>query len=599
LKSHPEFKREHFSGMSDTDDPDRIPDDEASFLLNGICDPTGKVTKWPGTYPVTMASELGVASTDGKAKVHCASRFRGKTGIQRAVAIVGGTMLRTGPNNIYQSWVPITFPTETSTPVLDRVAEFVFRNRYCYHQNGVDLPFRVKMEEDDGSAPTTLAEILGLPAPLTCGEGGSEAAGTRFPANRRTGYAMTFVYGDRGESGPSPIMSFTPAADAVSQTLQDLPLGPTGVTARRLYRTKIGHGKIVPTSASWEIDTILPLELFFLAELTNTGTTFADTNEDSAHDYSRRLPPPRPMVPVSKYQKVHQDRIVWANLIEHPWVMSVASIESNGALTAAAISISNTGNGTITLKHNIGAGLVTIITVANYKTKSLKTIQTEIMTTWSNQYGGGGSGSNFVARVLPGVDRDRTYRFKEVTDRSIYKNDNVFHMEAIDDTSDAVVVDGQERFPNRVMFSNLAYPEEINPLNFVDVSRHDVYPITGTFRDDYTFGIMTENDIWLLTGSFSVNPETFAPDFSLARSQSEHGSFCTRPDAIAQTPGGLIFVAKDGLRLFRGQNSTRFGRQIRRRLMERILIEPRARENLCMLYESGRLYIAFAGREVA
>ena len=71
------------------------------------------------------------------------------------------------------------------------------------------------------------------------------------------------------------------------------------------------------------------------------------------------------------------------------------------------------------------------------------------------------------------------------------------------------------------------------------------------------------------------------------------------PDAIAPTPDGFIFVAKDGLRIFQGQSSRRFGRDIKRRLMERILVEPRARDNLSMAYENGILYIAYAGMEVA
>ena len=602
MKNHAVRSWPAFGGMSDTDPDDRIAEHELALNLNAVCDPTGRIVPWSSIYPVTPGSNLGVTATGVKAKVHCASRFRGKNAQGRAVAIVGSGMYRTGPNNIYQTWVPITFPTAYSTPALDRAAAFVFRNRYCYHQNGVDMPFRVLMENDDLSSPKTLAEIMGLRAPLSVCHSGSEAAGSRFPISRQTAYAVTFVYGDRGESGPSPLVTFQPSATAVSQTLTTIPVGPSGVTARRIYRSLIGAAPLRASTATKYIDWPVSSELFFLAEISdNAATSFTDSYDDAMLDFSRRCPPARPMPPVAAYQVVHQDRIAWANIKENPQVMFICSVEGNAALTASTVTVSNTGNGTITIKHNIGAGLVTFITVSNYKTKTLAAIRAEILVTYSNQVAAAGfaSGSNWYARVAPGVDDTRTYRFAEIVDQNIYKNANVYSFEAIDDSTDAVVVDGQEKFPNRVMWSNLTFVEEINPLNTVDLSRHDVYPVTGLFRNDYTLGVCTQDAIWLLTGSLSADPETFMPDFSISRSQSEHGSFCTRPDAIAETPGGILFVAKDGLRVFQGQSSKRFYRQIKRRLMERIVNEPRARDNLSMCYEGGVLYIAYAGKEQA
>ena len=594
MKNHPYRKWEKFAGMNSTDPMDRLADDKLSLLLNGYCDPTGQIRRYPGVYPVTMADALGLASGDAISKVHRIDRFRGKTGIQRGVAVVGDTMLRSGPNNVYDTWLPVVFPASISAPALDRVASFVFKNSYCYHQNGEDIPFRVKMEEEDGSAATTDAEILGLTPPMYFNsDATTSSAGARFPTGRPHAYAITYVYGNRGESGPSPVQPYEPSSDLDSITFSDLPAGPAGCTSKKIYRTKIGASQnLLAVAAS--LDKPTTAELFFLQEIAASTTSWTDDYDDSTLDYSQRLPPARPFPPRAKYQLVHQDRIAWANLREHPWVLGFVSDPGIGTISSSAITISNTGNGTISIVTNLGT-----TTISNYKTKTLGAIQTEAMGTVTLALGFDMSSTGIICRVAPGVDRDRTYRFNEVTSRSIFGGANTYWCEAIDDDTDTVTVDGCERFPHRVMWSNGTFVEEINPLNNQDVSRHDAYPITGMFRDDYTLGICTENDIWLLTGSFSVDPETFVPDFSIARSQSEHGSFCPRPDAMVQTPAGIIFIAKDGPRIFRGQNSERILREIKDELMRRIVPEPRSRESLCMHYESGVLFIAYPGMETA
>lgn len=616
MKKHPVQSWPAFEGQSDTDPADRLAEGKLALNMNAICTPTGQITDYGGTYPVTMADALGVTTGGSRTKIHSAARFRGKNSIARAVAIVGSNMMRSGPNNIYDPWLPVTFLPDYEQPLLDRPAAFVFRNRYCYHQNGVDLPFRVKMEEDDETTASTDAEVLGILPPLHGPKAGSLTSGTLFPDGSITDYAVTFVYGNRGESGPSPRMSFTLFAGTGSKAtcpLTYIPLGPTGVTARRIYRTQIGRGEWRGYGAELQRERAYkapPIELFFLAEIPdNTTTTYTDGDSvstggaDNSLDYSRRCPPPRPLPPISKYQIVHQDRIIWANLRDHPWVFGVVGDPTLSGSSTYALTISNTGNGTITVVVTGGAAAGTR-TVSDYKTKSLREIWQGLQDLPRYDYIGEftqnvGAGDGTTCVIAPGVDWDRTYRFREVTSQAITGDANTFWFEAIDDTTDAVVVDGTEKFPNRVMFSNLSFPEEINPLNAVDVSRHDVYPITGLFHNDYTLGVCTENDIWLITGSFSVDPDTFEPDFSIGRSQSEHGSFCTRPDAIATTPKGFVFVAKDGLRMFQGQGSVRFGRDIKRRLMERILVEPRARDNVSLCYENGRLYIAYPGMEVA
>jgi hypothetical protein len=285
--------------------------------------------------------------------------------------------------------------------------------------------------------------------------------------------------------------------------------------------------------------------------------------------------------------------------------MFVSSIMYNNeppaanTLVAATITISNAGNGTITLNHNIGGGLVTAITVSSYKTKSLFTIQQEIVGTWYDNADAGGAQYNFIARIMAGVNGDRTYRFHEVTDLNIYQPEHAYGLEAIDDTTDAVTVDGCEFFPNRIMWSNALYPEEINPLNVFDLSKDDAYPIHGLFRNDFTLGMFTSEHVWLLTGSLSADPDTFKPDFSIAATNSEAGNFCTRPDSIAVAPEGVFFIAEDGLRLYAGGRSKRIARGIDTRLLARIVTEPRCRDNVCLYYSRGKIYIAFPGMEVA
>ena len=614
MKNHPVKSWEKFKGMNATDPSDRIDDEELAFLLNAVCDKSGRIQSWQGMYPVTMADDLGLTDLTGKRKVHIAARFRGKTTQQRGVAVVGSTFMRTGPNNVYQNWSEITFPADIAAPALDRVASIAFRNRYCYHQNGVDIPFRVQMENDDLTAPDLEAEVMGLKPPIHgCMINISTAtAGTTFPPNSITEYAVTFVYGDRGESAPSPVTVFSVYSPLTYQDapLYNIPLGGTGVTARRIYRTKIGTGSWPGYSPELQRQLAYApqkAELFFLTELPdNTTTTYTDGVSAAGItvdqlDFSHRCPPMRPFPMRSYYQTIHQDKFVWANLREHPWVFAIQGDPVLGA-GGTVITVDNTGNGTITIVITGGAAAGTC-TVSNYKTKTLRQIWKLI--TVSPRYdmagfiGAVAAGQGAICIVAPGVDWDRSYRFRAVTSKTITTDAQAIWLEAIDDATDTVVVDGCERFPNRGMWSNVLHPEEINPLNFVDISRHDVYPITGLFRDDYTVGVCTENDIWTLTGTLAADPETWKPEFTISRTQSEHGSFCTRPDAIVQMPDGVIFVAKDGLRLYRGQNSTPWGHEVKDILMKRLLVEPRARDNVSLCYENGIFYVAFPGEQVA
>lgn len=602
MKTKPSRRYESWNGMSREDDPDRIDDRYCVALENGIPTRTGRITKSGGFYPTTYALAMGITQ---ETKIHTLARYKGKDSIARAVAVAGSRFLRSGAANIYSTWTAATYPTDIATPALNRPAAIVFRNRYVYHQNGVDIPFRWKMEEDDGTTPGTEVEVLGLRPPLWFSSGTlvSSTAGVRFPADRGTAYALTFVYGDRGESCPSPVQIIHSATGNDSFTFDNIPTGPSGCTARRVYRSQIGRVENPGGEATTEggIKRVLGYnpanyEMFFLREISdNTSTTFEDNFDDSTLDFLTRIPPMRLFPPRAYYQIQHLDRIFWANLRDHPWTMGIVS-DPDVALTSAVITISNTGNGTITITTNLAT-----VTVSDYKTKPLIRILFEINVSGGSGYSqalGVGQVScddDIVARQAPGVDVDRTYVFNEVTSRSILGNANVYWLQAID--GDPVVVDGPERFPNRVVFSDITFPEEVNAFNTFDISKDDAYPIRGLFRNDYTLAPMTQNTIWLVTGSFIEN-EFYVPDFSVNRSQSEHGNFCTRPDSIAETPDGFFFIAEDGLRYFKGQSSQRIGHAIDPVLMARLRIEPRTRDSVAMNYRSGKLRIAFPGLEV-
>lgn len=586
MKSHPSKVYDKFHGVNLSYAARRIDDASLAVLNNAWCDMTGRIEKAFGYYPVTTADAFGITTASSPtSKLWVMEKYRGKDGNARALAVLGGGLYRSTPNSLYDSWAPIAFTDFQVAPDLNSASAIAFRNRYGYHQNGTDIPFRVKMEEDDGSDPSTEAEVLGLRAPCSAADTWTESAGSRFPEDSQTTYAVTFVYGDRGESGPSPFVTVQAAANAEYFEATGVPIGPPGVTGRRIYRTRIGQGKATASSSTKNIDFYPSLELFRVGEFfDNTSTTFRDTSDDTKLDYTQRVPPPRPLPPRSKYQKLHLDRLFWANLTEHPWVMNVCSVEGNVALTAATVTISNSGNGTITLKQNIGAGLVTIITINNYKTLTLSAIRALILSTWT-QFGfsNAQTGTNFFARVQPGVDDTRMYTFAEVTEQNIYKNANVFSFEAID---------GSETFPNRVMFSDLAFVEEINPFNSFDISKDDAYPITNLQRDDFTLCVATQDKWWLVSGSFIPN-ELFVPDFTVSASRAEHGSFCTRPDACCSTPYGIFFISIAGVRLLRTGSDAPAGIEIDDLVLQRIVNEPRARDNPCMIFWNDTIYIAF------
>jgi hypothetical protein len=608
VKNHPVAVRDHFAGFNSTDQPDRIDDAQLVECVNAICDYTGRIGKPGGFYPVTLASALGITSPLGNQRVWTLERTRGKDGNQRAVGIVGSTMLRSVQNSIAVPWELVTFPDSIRAPELNQAGSVVFRSRYAYHSNLDDIPFRVKMEEDDGSPASLEAEPLGLRPPLHPPFVSLAAAtvGDLFGPGTCTAFVCTFVYGDRGESGPSPRMGLqllsTESYDSFG--LKDIPIGPTGCTSRKIYRTKIGAGKVTGNSGGGNVlQAYNPLheEYFFLAEIAdNTTTTLTvgktgtSSGEDSTLDYTQREPPFRPYPPRAAYMVQHLDRLVWANLREHPWVLHAQIDTSLATLTSLTVTIDNTGDGTITFTSNLGSQ-----TIPSYKTLTLREIVSGYSAPdFSYNYSGvayGGGTLYYLLRVAPGVDWERRYVFREVTAADLSTEDVPFAFEAIDEPGTAV--EGAERYPNRWAFSDITFPEEINVFNQTELSKDDAYPIHGLFLSDFTLGAMTQNDIWLITGSFGVGAD-FLPDIAVNRTQSEHGNFCTRPDSICSSPYGIFFIAQDGLRRFTGQTSERAGREIDHTLMARIRTEPRARDNVAMHYESGVLRIAFPGEEV-
>lgn len=607
MKSHPSKRYDFFHGVDLSYQADRIDDRSLASLWEAWCDPTGQIQKAYGYYPVTLADAFGVTTGDtARQKMWTMARFRGKDSKARALAILGSGAFMSVPNDIYDAWATIDFATNfKAAPVLDQACAIVFRNRFGYVQNITDLPWRVKMEEDDGSDPSWVAEPLGLIPPNSpFSDATTTGAGALFPINSRTAYLVTFVYGnngERGESGPSLPGIVLASASAAGLDLDGLPLGPSGVTARRIYRTQIGRSSNKPGGTTATDDAFFngPFapEAFFLAEIPNNTTqTYQDTKPDSSLDFTRRVPPQRPMPPRSKYQIVHLDRIFWAHLREHPWVATVCTMEDQTGMTVntATVTISNAGNGTITIVVDTTPNTFdATITVNDYKTKSLKTIRQAINNSYGTFASVGGffgvTGTGVIFRTMAGVDDSRTYVFREVTLEPIAGGENTFPFEAID-SADAV--DGCEYFRDRVMFSDLAFPEEINPFNQFEVAKDDAYPITNMQNDDFTLCVATQDKWWLIAGDFIPN-ELFVPNFSVSASRAEHGSLCSRPDACVSTPYGIFFISLAGLRLLRGGSDAPAGMEIDKLLMERLLTEPRTRDNPCMVFDSDTLAIAF------
>ncbi len=384
----------------------------------------------------------------------------------------------------------------------------------------------------------------------------------------------------------------------------DLPVGGTGVTARRIYRTQIGHAGYADSAASLLVPKIVSgprYPLYLVEEIADNSTTsWIDRYDDAALDYSTPCPAPRPFPPISKYQVFHLDRIFWSNLRENPQVLGVMAdpIRVDGAtFTDYRVSVSNTGNGTITFEKN-NAGWSTDFTVANYKTKSLRAILTEILKTGSAATFPTGPYTLTGAAAMPGpgIDVDRTYTFKEVTQQSIYLESAALWFIAIDDTT----TEGLEWFPARTVFSDIAFPEQVSNLNSFDITTGGSKKITGAAHNelDGSLVLFTEDKPFIVSGDFVPSLDTGVPVFRIDPAIASTGNICYRPDAIAATDIGIFYVAHDGVRLFRGERSVPAGREVQD-WFKRVLTEPVARNNLSMLYHRGILTICLPTYEIA
>lgn len=619
MKSHPLDHYDEFSGMHSADPSDRIENVELALLRNGYCDETGRIVKAHGVSVVTTAAALGVENDDGRTAVRSLHTYEGSVGVNpsaRALCVIGSSLQRSRENDLWSRWETITFPSDIDTPALDLPAAGSFRDKYFYHQNGTDFPFRIKCEEDDPTATlTTVAETLGLKPPARCMWQNGVTAGDakRFPANAPTAYAITFVYGTRGESGPGPVMTWkvgVPTATVDKLLFQNIPLGGTGVTARRIYRSKIGGGKAVIGGtlanglAKLVVDGIEKgpnVEMWLVAELPdNTTTTWTDEFDNTTLNLFERVPQPRPFPPIAQYQIMHLDRLFWAKIRQHPWTLGVSydTVRTDIAATAYAVSVSNTGAGTITFYKDVGAGYVTDFSIASYKTLTLRALMLAMLL-------GGVAGTGVVvtdittkettAGVCPvpqgQIDLDRTFTFKEVTQQNIFAT--TYWLTAIDDEANT---QGAPWYPNRFMWSDITYPEQVSYLNSADLTRHGSKRITNMILMDNTPVITTDTDAWLIPGTFI--PDAYeVPSFEVHRSQASHGSICTRPDATATLPGiGTLIVAHDALRNFRGESSELAGLQIRD-WFHRILTEPVTRDFLVMFYFAGEVFIALSTDE--
>lgn len=617
MKNHPVKEYSKWRGMHSADPPDRIDDASCALLKNGVCDETGRVTKSYGVSIVTAADALGILATSGRTAIRSQHVYEGRVGENpdsRLLVVAGSGLRRSKANDLRSRYDDITFPTDIDTPGLDRPAAGVFRDSYFYHQNGLDYPFRLKCEEDDPTATLTLAaEALGLKPPARCmyQNGVTPVDGKRFPANAPTSYAVTFVYGTRGESGPGPVMTWkvvSPTATNDKLLFEKIPLGGTGVTARRIYRSKIGFGKgAVGGTLANSLAKLVPdwiekgptIEMFLIAEIPdNTTTTWTDEFDNNSLDVNERIPQPRPFPPIAQYQIMHLDRIFWAKLKEHPWVLGVSYdlIRSDIAPTDYRVTISNTGAGTITFEKNV-AGWSTDFTIASYKTITLRNLMLAMLV---GGVAGAGTTSTDIttkettAGVCPipqgNLSLDRTYTFKEVSQQSIYTTSYWFT--DIDDTT----TQGTRWFPNRFMWCDITFPEQVSYLNSADLTRFGSKRITNLLLMDSVLVIETDTDSWLVSGTFI--PDNFdVPSFEIHRSQASHGSICTRQDATVTVPNvGTLMVAHDRLRRFRGESSDLAGVEIRN-WFDRTMREPVTRDQLAMCYHSGEIFIALATYE--
>lgn len=597
--------------MESGDPADRLAEKKSALLMNGIIDKTGRVCKNHGVSMGATASSLRMTATSGRKTIRSSHVYQGRNGqnpSSRLLTVLGSSLLRTGENDLMSAHDVILFPSNIDTPALDKAASGLFRQKDFYHQNGVDIPFKVACETDDGTNPSTTATILGLKPPLFPLRWTSKTAGNakRFPPNVLTGYAVTFVYGNRGESGPSPVFqTLIVTADGTNDELgfTAVPLGESGVTARRIYRTQIGRAGRADSAASLLVPKIIngaPYPLYFVEEISdNTTTTWTDKYDDAALDYSTPCPMPRPFPPIAKYSAFHLDRIFWANGRSNPQVLGVMAdpVRVAGAtFTDYRVTVSNTGAGTITFEKN-NAGWSTDFTVASYKTKTLKAILTEILKTGSAATYAAGPYTLTGAAVMPGagIDMERTYTFKEVTQQSIYAPANAYWFIAIDDTT----TNGLEWFPNRTWFSEIAFPEQVDGFNNFDITTGGSKKITACVHSelDGSLVLFTEDKPYIVSGDFVPALDTGVPVFRIDPAIAATGNICYRPDAVCATDIGIFYVAYDGLRLFRGERSTPVGRDVQD-WFARVLRQPVARDNLSMNYHGGILRIALPTDEV-
>ena len=596
--------------MESADPMDRLAEKKSALLMNGIIDKTGRVTKNRGVSMVATASSLRMIATSGRNTIRSSHAYQGRNGqnpSSRLLTVLGASLLRSGENDLMSAHTAITFPSNIDTPALDRAASGVFRQKDFYHQNGVDIPFKVACETDDGTAPSAVASVLGLIPPAYCATDiAANGVGSRFPATLPVGYCMTFVYGTRGESGPSPVQYVNYAASGVTKfDLRNPEPAPTGCTARRIYRTMIGRTSVTTAATSTSLDYAQwekpanAQAMYLLTEITDSTTTsYSDDKDDNALDYSTPVPPPRPYPPISKYQAFHLDRIFMANGREHPYVMQVVCpVKSGGSpISSGSVTVSNTGNGTISFAANDGSPRT--LTVSNYKTLTLRAILALINIGYTIYDGNGAQSPTFtrwVAKCSAGVDLDRTYTFKEVTSQSIVSSAGAYNFVAIDDTT----TEGLRWFPNRTWFTEIGFPEQMDGFNNFDITTGGSKKITACVHSelDGALVLFTEDKPFIVSGDFVPALDTGAPVFRIDPAIAATGNICYRPDAVCATDIGIFYVAYDGLRLFRGERSTPVGRDVQD-WFARVLRQPVARDNLSMHYHGGILRIALPTDEV-
>lgn len=89
-------------------------------------------------------------------------------------------------------------------------------------------------------------------------------------------YEVTFIkQGASGESAPSPVASITTTSGNQAVNVSAIPLGPTGTSARRLYRTLVGGSTFYLVTQIGD----------------NTSTTYADTRTDAQISPNAVAPP--------------------------------------------------------------------------------------------------------------------------------------------------------------------------------------------------------------------------------------------------------------------------------------------------------------------